>query len=589
MSVTQEVKDIISEAAGLPAAKAKENIDMAIRELTRIMTVSGDTLFKICTKAEAAVTGSEAKAVFKQLNSLMRILLEAAPGLEHDRLLRQALETIKVSEKFALAVSTATTIKNAIREYKVGILQRLARSIRQRELLQRQDDEMDAELFSTFLPEPRSPLSETERIIKAPDRGTAKKRGIAEVAVLPRLLKKPRVPEVATVEEVLAVSGDDISTSKKILLTREKLRAGLNSPKGLLDLVGSSTSALDRTKRLELLKGAGMSFKGPRSFSDRLNAAIQRLDLGLGGHTMEDTLLFGAKVMSCPGTLSKKNITDVENNLINGATTWKHQNMYAKMMIAGCMNQSKRIFEKFDKILYGQMPENLIKETHVTIRGLLNSKEGTDFLAANCDEMPAVGDKDDNFIKKIIEAVSPIIPITLRNKDLDGSYMRTALLLLEAAELLFSKYERDIRELANPNGMVGMAESMHAEFKRSAFYNEELRPVQEFARDLQTQYQTSMGMGSPFAKDVLARGRKRSKPYRGRGGFFAARNRYQGWSRFQQAQQDPFTVVAGMGPQVPAGRGQSGLLAMRQQGICYDYRAGTCMRGGACRYRHANQ
>ena len=98
-----------------------------------------------------------------------------------------------------------------------------------------------------------------------------------------------------------------------------------------------------------------------------------------------------------------------------------------------------------------------------------------------------------------------------------------------------------------------------------------------------------MGMGAPFAKDVFARGRKRSKLYRGRGAFFAARNRYQGWSRFQQAQQDPFTVVAGMGPQVAAGRGQSGLLSMRQQGICYDYRAGTCMRGGACKYRHANQ
>ena len=65
-----------------------------------------------------------------------------------------------------------------------------------------------------------------------------------------------------------------------------------------------------------------MSFKGPsRSFSDRLNAAIQRLDLGLGGHSIADTLLFGAKVMSCPGALSKKNITDVENNLINGSTT----------------------------------------------------------------------------------------------------------------------------------------------------------------------------------------------------------------------------------------------------------------------------
>ena len=258
-------------------------------------------------------------------------------------------------------------------------------------------------------------------------------------------------------------------------------------------------------------------------------------------------------------------------------------------MIAGCLNQSKRIFEKFDRVLYGQLPENLIKKTHTSIRELLNSEEGTKFLAANRGELPVVEESDEILIKKIIETVFPIIPITLRNKDLDGSYMRTALLFLEAAELLFSKYERDIRELANPNGMVGMAESMHADFKRSALYNEELRPVHEFARDLQAQYQTSMGMGSPFPKDVFTRGRKRPGSYRGRGSFLTTRNRYQGWSNFQQAQQGPFAATAGVGPPFGSGRGQNSLIALRQQGVCYDYRAGTCMRGGACRYRHSNQ
>ena len=322
MSLVQDVKDILSEAAGAPTVGAKDNMDMALRELKRLMTASGDTMVDICLRAEAAVTSNEARAAFKQFNLLMRILLEAAPGLEHEDLLRQAIESIKVSRRFSVAISSATSIRTAVKEYKIAVLQCLAKTIRQRELQQRQDDEMDAELFSAFLPEPQSPLSESDRITMAVDSGLAGKRGISEVSGLASIpKKKPRVPEVASVEEVLAVSGDDIASGKKILLTRERLRAGLNSPKGLLNLVGPSTSALDRTKRLELLKGAGMSFKGPRSFSDRLNAAIQRLDLGLGGHSIADTLLFGAKVMSCPGALSKKNITDVENNLINGSTT----------------------------------------------------------------------------------------------------------------------------------------------------------------------------------------------------------------------------------------------------------------------------
>jgi len=112
------------------------------------------------------------------------------------------------------------------------------------------------------------------------------------------------------------------------------VRALLHNPKCLLDLVASSTSALDQTKRLELLKGAGMSFNVTKSFSDKLNAAILELDLGLGGYFKENTLLLWAKVLSCPGSITKKNTTD-ENNLVHSSISWKHQIAYAKMMIAG--------------------------------------------------------------------------------------------------------------------------------------------------------------------------------------------------------------------------------------------------------------
>ena len=68
-------------------------------------------------------------------------------------------------------------------------------------------------------------------------------------------------------------------------MTREKLRSGLHDPRGLLNIAGSPTNALERMKRLELLKSAGVEFdsKKSSSFSEKLNAAIARLDLGLGG------------------------------------------------------------------------------------------------------------------------------------------------------------------------------------------------------------------------------------------------------------------------------------------------------------------
>ena len=88
-------------------------------------------------------------------------------------------------------------------------------------------------------------------------------------------------------------------------------------------MVGSSTNALERTKKLELLKSSGLLVKhqGSRSFSDKLNDAGVRLDLGFGGQAVSDTLTFGAKVLSSPGFLSNRNISDVENGVFEAKTT----------------------------------------------------------------------------------------------------------------------------------------------------------------------------------------------------------------------------------------------------------------------------
>ena len=61
----------------------------------------------------------------------------------------------------------------------------------------------------------------------------------------------------------------------------------------------------------------------------------------------------------------------------------------------------------------------------------------------------------DEVIMKIVEAVDPIVPITLRDKALESGYLRTALQFLGAAEFMFAQYETDVRTQANPNGVVG--------------------------------------------------------------------------------------------------------------------------------------
>ena len=97
-------------------------------------------------------------------------------------------------------------------------------------------------------------------------------------------------------------------------------------------MLGSSTIAHERAKRLGIFKCTGFVFdenkksQGKVPFADRLQMARTRLELGLGGHTLSDTVLFGAKVLSTPGVLTPKNISDVESNIVDAKTTWRHQN-----------------------------------------------------------------------------------------------------------------------------------------------------------------------------------------------------------------------------------------------------------------------
>ena len=78
------------------------------------------------------------------------------------------------------------------------------------------------------------------------------------------------------------------------------------------------------------------------------------------------------------------------------------------MVIAGCLNQARNIFEKFDDVLYGPAPEELVVETHAAIKKLLASQECEAFMSdGSKNDQDAVKASDD-FIRKITEAVAPI-------------------------------------------------------------------------------------------------------------------------------------------------------------------------------------
>lgn len=262
------------------------------------------------------------------------------------------------------------------------------------------------------------------------------------------------------------------------------------------------------------------------------------------------------------------------------------------------MNQAKRIVEKFDEILYGSAPEVLVNQTHTTIRALLTSPECRSFIdgATSANEEPAAA--GDEFVRKIIVAVSPILPVALRNKSLDGAYLRTALYVLGAAEILFAQYEEDARVQANPAGAVGLCQAMHSEIERATLYgNQKLKPPREFYTEMKTQYQTSLGLGKSFSKDT-SRGRRRSR--RGRGQFqFRGGNQYlrgQAFTRGRMTTQtyEGIAPTGGTGPYTQENAGtNTGYVTqptpIRGRNVCFNFQSGTCQRGRSCRFLHVNQ
>ena len=229
-----------------------------------------------------------------------------------------------------------------------------------------------------------------------------------------------------------------------------------------------------------------------------------------------------------------------------------------------------------------------MESTHKEITKLLGSREALSLFGIPDVEGENKQQQKDLFIKRIVEAVSPIIPFTIRNKSLDATYFRTALHLLGAAEIMFSQYETDIRSQANPAGLVGLCNSMHPDIKRSAVHSTGLKPLKDFMKEMKGQYNTSLGLGEPFHNDVIRRERRKGRGNRNlRGPSWRASDSFGGRNstRAQRPVQPLNTAraLAGFGQ---GNRRQVNPIPLRGRGDCFAFLEGNCRRGDECRYLH---
>ena len=108
------------------------------------------------------------------------------------------------------------------------------------------DEKLNDELFAQFFPVDEKPASDTTVVIGTRKRGGSAVLEDGDLSRIPK--KKIRSFPVTELQPFTADNGSAAPVKKNVLLTREKLRAGLTDPKGLLNLVDSSTNALEHTK-----------------------------------------------------------------------------------------------------------------------------------------------------------------------------------------------------------------------------------------------------------------------------------------------------------------------------------------------------
>ena len=123
-------------------------------------------------------------------------------------------------------------------------------------------------------------------------------------------------------------------------------------------------------------------------------------------------------------------------------------------------------------------------------------------------------------------------------------------------------------------------------------YNDELKPLSDFMKDIQTQYQTSLGLGSSFARDAAILGNRRGRRTLGRSYYRSRMAQVQGPTRYpgavQQQANAAYANGGDMGVMYPEpqashrGRG----VPLRGRGLCYNFQAGNCTRGQSCRFLH---
>ena len=95
----EQVNILLSEAGGSTTARVEASLTAAKLEVQKMLNATKNSLHNLCVNMENAKDKAEVKAAFKQFNAVVSIFLEAAPGVQHDNLVRDCLCSFELSPR----------------------------------------------------------------------------------------------------------------------------------------------------------------------------------------------------------------------------------------------------------------------------------------------------------------------------------------------------------------------------------------------------------------------------------------------------------------------------------------------------------
>ena len=111
---------------------------------------TGEDFYSLFSDIECAENRGELEQALERFNEIMRILFVAAPDVNHDGFILDALKNFRCSGRFESYIDSTATVKDAVIGYKTEIVKKLTLDFQRREELLLHDQSFDKAMLTCF-------------------------------------------------------------------------------------------------------------------------------------------------------------------------------------------------------------------------------------------------------------------------------------------------------------------------------------------------------------------------------------------------------------------------------------------------------